>query len=215
MSSGQRTIIIGAGGHSKVIIDILRSDPGIEMLGCTAMSGSGSVGGIPIMGDDSILPKLYEQGVHYAFIAIGDNRIRLKMARHVEAIGYTLINAVSRFAYISRSASLGSGIAIMPGAVINAEAVIQNYAIINTGASVDHESIIEQACHIAPGSHLSGNVRIREGTFLGTGTQVIDGITVGAWSIAGAGSVVVRDIPDRCLAVGVPARVIKRYDEFG
>ncbi|WP_374019350.1 acetyltransferase [Paenibacillus thiaminolyticus] len=212
MSSGQRTIVIGAGGHSKVIIDILHSDPGVELVGCTATSGSGSVSGIPILGDDTILPKLYEQGVHYAFIAIGDNRIRLKMARLVEDIGYTLINAISRFAYISPSASLGSGIAIMPGAVVNAEACIQDYAIVNTGASIDHESVIGEACHIAPGSHLSGNVRVGEGSFLGTGTQVIDGMAVGAWSVLGAGTVVVRDIPDQCLAVGVPARVIKHFD---
>ncbi|WII36426.1 acetyltransferase [Paenibacillus thiaminolyticus] len=212
MSDSQRTIVIGAGGHATVIIDILRADPAVDLAGCTSVGGSGCVGGVPVLGDDSILPELYAQGVHQAFVAIGDNRIRRKMARIAVDIGYTLINAISRYAYISPSASLGSGIAIMPGAVVNAEACIQDYAIINTGATVDHESVIGEACHIAPGSHLSGNVRIGEGSFLGTGTQVIDGIAVGAWSVLGAGAVVVRNIPDHCIAVGVPARVIKYFD---
>ncbi|BFH70281.1 MAG: acetyltransferase [Paenibacillus dendritiformis] len=212
MSDSQRTIVIGAGGHAKVIIDILRADPAVDLVGCTSADGSGCVAGVPVLGDDSILPELYAQGVHQAFVAIGDNRIRWKMARTAANIGYTLINAISRHAYISPSASLGSGIAIMPGAVVNAEARIRDFAIINTGASVDHESVIGEACHIAPGSHLSGNVRVGEGSFLGTGTQVIDGTAVGAWSVLGAGAVVVRDIPDQCLAVGVPARVIKHFD---
>ncbi|CAH8716999.1 acetyltransferase [Paenibacillus thiaminolyticus] len=212
MSDSQRTIVIGAGGHAKVIIDTLRADSAVDLAGCTSVAGSGCVGGVPVLGDDSILPELYAQGVHQAFVAIGDNRIRRKMARIAVDIGYTLINAISQYAYISPSASLGSGIAIMPGAVVNAEACIQDYAIINTGATVDHESVIGEACHIAPGSHLSGNVRIGEGSFLGTGTQVIDGITVGAWSVLGAGAVVVRNIPDHCIAIGVPARVITHFD---
>ncbi|GAC43770.1 acetyltransferase [Paenibacillus popilliae] len=212
MSDSQRTIMIGAGGHAKVIIDILRDAPTVDLVGCTSMAGSGCVTGVPVLGDDSILPELYAQGIHQAFVAIGDNRIRRKMARTAADIGYTLINAISRYAYISPSASLGSGIAIMPGAVINAEACIQDYVIVNTGASVDHESVIGEACHVAPGSHVSGNVRVGEGSFLGTGTQVIDGMAVGAWSVLGAGAVVVRDIPDQCLAVGVPARVIKHFE---
>jgi UDP-perosamine 4-acetyltransferase len=213
LSDSQQTIIIGAGGHAKVIIDILRAAPAVELVGCTAMTTkSGFVAGVPVLGDDSILPELYAQGIQQAFVAIGDNRIRRQMARTAADIGYTLINAISRYAYISPSASLGSGIAIMPGAVVNAEVCIQDYVIVNTGASIDHESVLGEACHIAPGSHLSGNVRVGEGALLGTGTQVIDGMTVGAWSILGAGAVVVRNIPEQCLAVGVPARIIKYFE---
>ncbi|MCM3338160.1 acetyltransferase [Paenibacillus sp. MER TA 81-3] len=213
MSSRQKTVIIGAGGHSKVIIDMLGFNPMIEMVGCTAATGMGTALNVPVLGDDSILPHLYDHGVRHAFVAIGDNRIRHKVARHAKDIGFTLINAISPFAYVSPSAQLGSGIAVMPHAVLNAEAHIHDNAIINTGATVDHESVIGESCHVAPGSSLSGNVHVKDGAFLGTGTKVIDGITIGAWSVLGAGSVVIRNIPDRCLAVGVPARVINQRHE--
>lgn len=210
MSSIQKTVIIGAGGHSKVIIDILQHDESIEIVGCTDYSDKKEVMGFPILGDDSILPSLFEGGIRHAFVAIGDNKRRFNIATQVQHLGFTLINAISPSAYISSSAQLGRGIAIMPNAVLNAEAQIHNYSIINTGASIDHESIIEQACHVAPGVTLSGNVHVKEGSFLGTGSNVIDGITIGAWSILGAGSVAIRNIPGSCVAVGVPARVIKQ-----
>ncbi|WP_314591422.1 acetyltransferase [Paenibacillus terrigena] len=205
-----KVVILGAGGHAKVIIDMIKSNPAFEIVGCIDQIGYRKVSGIPVLGDDSILPKLYEQGVHHAFVAIGENSIRHSLTRYVVDIGFELINAISPFAYVADSVMLGCGIAIMPGAVLNAEACIGNNSIINTGASVDHECNVSETCHIAPGCNLSGHVTIGEGTFLGTGTKVIDGITIGSWSILGSGAVVVKDIPSRVLAVGVPAKIIKQ-----
>jgi UDP-perosamine 4-acetyltransferase len=203
----QQVVVIGAGGHAKVVIDILRSDARYEVIGCTGHRQSGLLSGVQVLGDDEILSSLYEQEIRHAFVAIGNNAKRRELAMMLEHIGFTLINAVSRHAYIAPSVRLGRGVAVMPGAVINADAVIGSYAIINTGASVDHDSHIGEACHVAPGCHLSGNVHVGDGTLLGTGCTVIDGIDIGTDCIIGAGSVVVRPIPDQTLAYGVPARV--------
>jgi len=205
-----KVVIIGAGGHAKVIIDILKSNPAFELVGCTDQVVNRQVSGIPVLGDDSILPELYAQGIRHVFVAIGGNSLRHNLARRAVETGFELINAISPFAYVADSVKLGCGIAIMPGAILNAEADIGNNAIINTGASVDHECNIGETCHVGPGCNISGHVTIGEGTFLGTGTKVIDGMTIGSWSILGSGAVVVKDIPSRCLAVGVPAKVIKR-----
>ncbi|QAY65549.1 acetyltransferase [Paenibacillus protaetiae] len=206
----RKVVVIGAGGHAKVIIDILLADPSIEIAGCTSRQQNRMCAGVPVLGDDSILPELYYQGVRHAFIAIGDNRMRYKLSLQTAAIGFQPVNAVSPRAYVAQSASLGAGIAVMPGAVINAEASIMDYAIINTNASVDHECEIGRFCHIAPGSALSGNVKVGEGSFLGTGTSVIDGISIGSWTTVGAGSTVVRPLPSDCVAYGVPAKVIRQ-----
>jgi len=205
-----KVVIIGAGGHAKVIIDILKSNPAFEIIGCTDRIGDRKVSGIPVLGDDSVLPKLYEEGIRHAIVAIGGNSLRHKLAKYAVEAGFELINAVSPFAYVADSVVLGCGIAIMPGAIINAEASIGNNSIINTGASIDHECNIGETCHIAPGCSISGNVTVGEGTFLGTGSKVIDGVTIGSWSTLGSGAVVVKNIPSYCLAVGVPAKVIKK-----
>lgn len=211
MSAKRKVVIIGAGGHAKVVIDILKSDPAIDIVGCTDQNPGRTIAGIPVIGDDSILPELLRQGVSHAFVAIGGNRLRLKLAERALEQGFQLVNAVSPRAYVADSAKLGVGIAVMPGAIVAPEVELMDYAIVNTNASVDHEGVIGRACHIAPGSALSGNVTVGEGSFLGTGTSVIDGISIGAWSMIGAGSVVVKPLPDRCLAFGVPAKVIKPF----
>lgn len=210
MPTRRKVVVIGAGGHAKVVIDMLKSDPTVDLAGCTTKAPGTEVSGIPILGDDSVLQCLYEEGVQHAFVAIGDNRLREKLCRQTAEAGFEFVNAISPRAFIAESATLGSGIAVMAGAVIHADTHIGDYAIINTNASVDHECRIGTACHIAPGSTLSGNVTVGTGTLLGTGTKVIDGIRIGQWSVVGAGAAVVRDIPDHCTAVGVPARVVKQ-----
>ncbi|XEC93406.1 acetyltransferase [Paenibacillus tarimensis] len=205
----KKTIVLGTGGHAKVVIDLLLADPAIDVIGCTG-TGKNELNSVPLLGDDSILPKLVLQGVSHAFVAVGNNRVRARLAKTVRDLGLELVNAVSPFAYISPSAALGSGIAVMPGAVINAGTRIGDLSIINTGASVDHDGNIGEACHIAPGSSLAGNVTVGSYSFLGTGVKVIDGIRIGNHCMIGAGAAVIRDIPDGVTAVGVPARIIKQ-----
>lgn len=212
MVSKTKVVVIGCGGHAKVIIDILKSDPEIDIVGCTDTYARGWVSGIPILGDDTILRELYDSGIQHAFIAIGDNAVRQRLSRKAAFIGFHFVNAISRFAYVASSAQLGTGIAIMPGAVIQADARIGDGSIINTNASVDHDCEIGSLCHAAPGVNLSGHVVIGEGVFLGTGTKVIDGMHIGEWSVLGAGAVVVDAIGHHCLAVGVPARMIRQWD---
>lgn len=205
----KKVVIIGAGGHSKAIIEILKSNQSFEIVGCTDPCQNPQVTTTNVLGNDSVLPDLYKKGVHHAFVAIGDNHTRAILTDKIKKMGFSLINVISPFSYISKSAKLGSGIAIMAGSVISADVCILDNTIINTNSSVDHDCLIGKTCHLAPGCSLSGKVSIGDGTFLGTGTKIIDGIKIGSWSILGAGAVVIRDIPDQCLAVGVPARVLK------
>ncbi|SFK72111.1 UDP-perosamine 4-acetyltransferase [Paenibacillus sp. 1_12] len=210
MVSPNKVVIIGGGGHAKVIIDILKSDPEVEIIGCTDTHAKGTVSGIRILGDDTILQDLYLSGIRHAVIAIGDNAERKRLASKAACIGFRYVNAISRFAYVSASVQLGVGIAIMPGSVIQPDAQIGDLAIINTNASIDHDCKIGALCHVAPGVTLSGRVVTGEGVFLGTGAKVIDGMHIGEWSIVGAGAVVVNALPDHCLAIGVPARIMRK-----
>ena len=208
MTSRPRVVVIGGGGHAKVVLDILIDRADVELAGCvTAVTTVSTVLGVPVLGADDVLPAVAASGVTHAFVAVGENRLRAKLQRHVTELGFSLINAISRSAVLSARVNLGTGIAIMPGAIVNVDTTIGDGAIINTGASVDHDGAIGAFAHIGPGSTLAGNVTVGEGTFLGAGTTVIPRRTIGAWTTSGAGAVVVQDLPGGVLAVGVPARV--------
>jgi len=206
-------IVMGAGGHAKVIIDMLIDRNDCRLAGCvTNETGAADLLGLPRLGNDDDLARLLASGLGRVFVAIGDNRVRAERLQHVRGLGFTIVNAISRHAIVSARATLGVGVAIMPGAVINVDAIVSDGAIINTGATVDHDCRIGLCAHIAPGTHLAGTVTVGEGTFVGVGTSVIPRRSIGAWSTIGAGSAVVRDIGDGVTAVGVPARVIRKHD---
>jgi UDP-perosamine 4-acetyltransferase len=206
--SSEAVVIIGSGGHAKVVIELLRAEGKYQIKGCTGLGeGDFVLGDVPILGTDSVLPTLLANGAEKAFVAIGDNHLRLRLLAQVSEMGFEIINAVSPNAVVSPSATLGRGIAIMAGAIINASAEIGDGAIINTNAAVDHDCRIGSGAHIGPGSALAGKVEVGRESFLGTGTCVIRGVRIGGRAIVGAGSVVVRDLPDDVTAMGVPARI--------
>ena len=163
---------------------------------------------VAVLGGDVELARLANEGISHAFVAIGDNAVRLRVTGVARAAGLQLCNAVSSRAAVSPSARLGSGVAIMAGAVVNAEAVIEDGAIINTGATVDHDCHIGPFAHLGPGTNLAGRVTVGAGAFLGVGCRVIPGVSIGEWSTVGAGAVVTINLPCRVKAVGIPARVL-------
>lgn len=206
MNEQDGIVILGAGGHAKVCIEIFH-DMGRPVVCC--IGGEGSTGkclDIPVVIGDTQIRRLYERGYRKFFVAIGSNAIRQKLADMALGLGFELVNAISPKAVISGSAKLGRGVAVMPGVVINAEAFIDDLAIINTGATIDHDCRIGRAVHIAPQCALAGKVSVGQGSFLGIGCKVIPEISIGSLCVAGAGSVIVRDIPSNTQVCGVPAK---------
>ncbi len=203
-------IVLGASGHAKVCIELLRA-MGEEVSYCVGREDSPDhCVEVPVLKGDENLVLLRNEGYYRAFIAIGSNRLRLRLASVVIGQGYQLVNAISPQACVSPTVRLGWGVAIMAGAVINAETSIGDLAIINTGAVIDHDCQIGKAVHISPQCALSGNVIIGDLSFLGIGCKVIPEIQIGEQVIIGAGGVVISNINSGATAVGVPAKVIKQ-----
>lgn len=206
-------VLIGAGGHAKVCIELLQA-MGEEIAYCVGGEDSPNLClGVPVLKGDENLVRLYSEGYSRLFVAIGSNRLRERLATLAMEQGYQLVNAISPQAIISPTVKLGSGIAVMAGAVINAEATIADLAIINTGATVDHDCRIGKAVHIAPQCGLAGNVIIGNLSFLGIGSKVIPEIEIGEQVTIGAGGIVVSSVGSGATAVGVPARVIRHKNE--
>jgi UDP-perosamine 4-acetyltransferase len=203
----RRIVILGAGGHAKVIIEIIRAAGTGTIVGLAdADPTPREVLGARVLGDDTVLRRLHAEGVGHAFIAIGDNRIRARAADAVRAIGFELVNAISPAATLSPSARIGRGVAVMAGAVVNADAVLEDLVIVNTRASIDHDVRLGRACHIGPGAALAGGVSVGAEAFIGVGASVIPQRVIGAGSIVGAGASVIDDVAPGVTVVGVPAR---------
>lgn len=202
-------VVIGAGGHAKVCIELLRA-MGENVAYCVgAGDGPDHCLDVPVVNGDEHIALLRSEGYSRVFVAIGANGLRDRLARLSLSQGYSLVNAISPRAVVSPSATLGAGVAVMAGAVINANAVIGDLAIINTGATIDHDCQIGVAAHIAPQCAVAGNVVIGKYSFLGIGSRVIPEVEVGERVTIGAGGVVIANIEAGVTAVGVPARNIK------
>ena len=207
------TLIIGAGGHGKVVLDILLSQGKYRPIGfvdAEAKLTGTRVGGLPVFGGIHLLNKLKSQHrIQTAIIAIGDNRARCAYVKTIEDHGLELINAIHPAASVSASAVLGRNVVIAAHAVVCTESKIADLVIISTSAIVDHECEIGPAAHICPGANLAGRVRIGSAAFIGLGANIIQCLTIGDGATIGAGAVVLRDVPPGAIAVGVPARIIK------
>lgn len=206
----EKIIVLGNGGHSHSVCDILLQTGIYKIAGLIAMDRT-DIMGIRVLGDDSQLDVLYQQGIKKAFVAIGNNQVRKKLTEKLYNIGFELVNAISPKAVISSFANIGVGVAIMPGAVVNAYADIGDGSIINTNSSIDHDVRVGKFCHIAPGCAVCGTTTIGNGSFIGVGSSLIDGISIGENVMIGAGAAVITDIESNCLAAGVPAKVKKVY----
>jgi len=207
-----RVVGIGSGGHARVVIDILQMMGGFEIVGLldrdTSLHGQ-VVLGVPVIGDDSMLPDLRAQGVTHAFIGVGtvgtpETRIRIWDA--LLSSGLEPVNAVHPTAVVAASATLGRGVTVMPGAIVGAAATLGDNTIVNTGAIVEHDCVVERHAHLATGSSLAGGIRIGEGAHVGIGASIIESITVGEFALVGAGAVVIRDVAPRTTVIGVPAK---------
>jgi UDP-perosamine 4-acetyltransferase len=204
-------LIIGAGGHGKVVLDVLRASAThkpIGFLDADPALANHTVSGLPVLGQINLLPKLRQQKLKYAVVAIGDNRSRQSYIRTLRDHGFELANAVHPAAHVSPTAELGQGVVVCPAAVVGTEASIADGVIVNTGAVVDHECVVGECVHLAPGVLLAGRVSVGTGAFVGLGSRIIQCLNVGEWSMIGAGTTVIRDVPPNVTVVGTPAKVL-------
>jgi sugar O-acyltransferase (sialic acid O-acetyltransferase NeuD family) len=203
---------IGAGGHAKVILDILRLMNTYSIVGMLDPNCVGeSISGVPVLGGDELLPRLRAEGVGSAFIGlggVGDFAHRIKLIEKVQTAGFSFINVIHPMAIVANNIQLGQGVTIMAGVVINPGTNIGDNVIINTGAVVDHDCEIESYAHISPGAVLCGGVCVGLGAHIGAGATVRQYITVGDRALVGAGAVVVKDVLAQTVVVGVPAHEI-------
>jgi len=207
----EKIILIGGGGHARVLIDLINACGSYEIAGIVdaQLAPGVSVSGVTVVGNDSILPELYGKGIKNACIAVGsvkDNSKRKTLYEKVKYAGFLIPALVHPSAIVSGKSKIHEGVQVMAGAIVQTGVLIGEDTIVNTGAIVEHDCAIGNHAHICPGATLSGGCLIGEGAFIGAGATVLQGIKIGDNSVVSAGAVVIKNVPDNATVIGVPAR---------
>lgn len=209
----KRCVILGCGGHGRVVLDIIVNAGVQEVVGFVDSNPElvgRRVDGVKVFGPpDDLVRVRDENAVDCGIVAIGDNGVRRALADQLDSLGLELINAIHPSANLARNVTLGRNIVIAAGVLVSAHCQIGDSVILNTGCIVDHESLIGTATHICPGARLAGRVTVESGAFVGIGATVIQSLRVGCEAVVGAGAVVINDVAPMSTVVGVPAREIK------
>lgn len=206
----ENVVVIGAGGHGKVVVSLLQ-ELGYrvsEILDDDKTKWGSHILSTPI---DGPVDKLKEMPRISALLAIGDNQTRLKVAERYPHAQW--LTAIHPKAWVHRSVAISEGTVVFAGSIVQPDTIIGSHCIINTGVTIDHDCRIDDGVHLAPGCHLAGSVHVGRSSFLGIGVSVIPNRKIGKRTIVGAGAAVVKDLPDEVVAVGVPARIMRNLDK--
>lgn len=199
---GNKIILFGASGHCKVVIDILKCNHINISTVVDDNPKTTTLLGIPVLHSDGFL----QDGEQRVIVSIGDNAIRKKI---VQRVGGNFYRAIHPQAIVSSFSTIGIGTVLMAGAIVNPDAIVGAHCIVNTAAVVEHDCVLEDYVHLSPHVSLAGGVKVGEGTHVGIGACVIQGVSLGKWVTIGAGSVILKDVPDYAVVVGNPGRIIK------
>ena len=213
MPGNEKIFVVGAGGQARVVIDILIDSGGYDVIAAVDLQAPQTpkyVFGVPVIGADEAWEYLTEKQTNLGIVAIGDNNIR--QLRYNELLDHDFVaeTLVHRSAVVAENAELGDGSCLAPGAIIATDVVIGSNTIINSGAVIEHGSRVGPHVHIAPRAVIAGEVTIGEQAFIGTGAVVKERVRIGENAVVGAGSVVLDDVPANSVAVGSPARMVRR-----
>jgi UDP-perosamine 4-acetyltransferase len=212
MVNQNKIVLLGGGGHARVVIDLIRISGIYEIIGIldSQLEVGSSVSGISVLGNDTLLSDLYNKGIRNACIAIGsvkDNSRRKILYEKVKQVGFSVPSLLHPQSIVSKyNTKIYEGVQIMAGAIVQTCCSIGENTIVNTGAVIEHDCVVGNHVQISPGAVISGGCVISNSAFVGTGATMIHSIKIGSNSVVSAGAVVVNNVPDNTRVMGVPAK---------
>lgn len=207
-------LLIGGGGHAKVITQLLLRLTQYDIIGYVAPKDSGKLLGYSYLGTDENIPALIKKhsGLN-AVMAMGKviaESPRMKIFQQAKKMGLVFPPLCAKSAVVAQDCTLAEGVVVMEGAIVQPGVKLGAISIVNTRASVDHDCIIGEEVHIASGAVLSGGVNVGDGSLIGAGSVVIEGIKIGKNCTIGAGAAAVKDCDEGGVYIGVPAKRVAK-----
>ncbi|MDD2814225.1 MAG: acetyltransferase [Thiotrichaceae bacterium] len=211
-NSPKNVIILGSGGHARVLLEILNNQnyPILGMTDVYTEKWGSDVAGVPVLGNDSSIFKYDPQSV-ILVNGLGSTQQTTSRSNVFNLFfqnNYSFLSLAHITAYKSISAVLGYGTQLLAGSIVANQARLGNNVLVNTRAIVEHDCVIHDHCHLATGSIVCGQTVLGEGVHIGAGATIIQGLSIGKNATIAAGAVVVKDVPPNVLVAGIPARII-------
>lgn len=206
-------LIVGASGHARLAIDAIEKQGRYRIAGLLDRYRAPGYEcmGYRVIGAETDLPRLLNDGIDAVLIGIGDNSIRGQVAELLERLapGVEFVTVVHPTAAIARGVTIGAGSLVLAGGVINAQSRLGRHTILGSRASLDHDSVMGDFASLGPNATTGGDVRIGDFSAVAMSATVLHGVSVGAHTVVGAGSLALKDVPSQVVAYGVPARVVR------
>lgn len=208
--------IVGAGGLARQILDAIDAcqDAGQDLAAAGFIDENAALWGTtinerPVLGGFDWFDAGAGQGPVRVIVGIGSPDVRKRVVAQATRLGLAFHTVVHPTAVISRYAALGSGVAVLAGAVVESQARLGDHVVVNKLCSIGHDTTIGEFCTLAPGALIAGNVDMGPGVDVGIGAATIQGIRIAEGAVVGGQAMVVKDVPADATVVGVPAKVIK------
>jgi sugar O-acyltransferase (sialic acid O-acetyltransferase NeuD family) len=208
-----RVVVLGAGGHAKVVLPTIEGSGRHEIIGLLDDDGirhGADVYDYRVLGDRALLVELRSRGVSACVAAVGDNAARAEISRLLRAHSFELVPATHPAATVLRGSEIGDGTVVLPGAFIGADTRVGEGVIISVGVVVGHDVVVGDYAQLCLHVNLSGGAVVGSHAFVGTGATLLPQTRIGSGVTVGAHAVVNRDLPDGVVAAGVPVRIIER-----
>lgn len=208
----KKCIVIGAGTYGQVYARYLSEV--YEVIGFiddNPLLKDKYIGGIKVLGDVAFSFDFLSSNPEVCvFVPLGDNTIRYNLLKEYGDKGYNIPSYINPHTVIHPSVKIGIGTYILPGTNIMPDTEIGNFVMISMGVNIAHHNSIADGCFFSQGTNIGASIHIKEKAYFGIGSTVMTGVKdIGKESLTGAGTVVIKDVPDYAVVVGNPGRIIK------
>lgn len=208
----EKIIVIGGGGHAKVLISVIRKSLQFELAGYSDLNDQGEILGVQYLGNDDKLIEIFSKGIVNAAVGIGQINVtqkRFNVVKNMKDIGLSFPPIISKDAIVNEDVRIGEGTQIFDGAVINGGTRIGKFSIVNTNATVEHDCKIGNFCHVATNAVLCGGAEVDDFSMIGSNAVIVQYKKITSNCMVGAGAVVTKDILKEGVFVGNPTRKLK------